>query len=163
MSNPQDHWSSGQRPLNQPFKYVSCYFTPAKRKGETNPLSGPLYCPPPLLYLLPFSHTNILVVNKVIHRFYHHQQHLSQVCIKYSIVFYLSISGYFTNNNFLGPQSFYTLPTLPSLGNGVGHPPPGHTFTIPSISSTSESSQVSNIKKNSVNKKENVLTKFLGC
>jgi paired amphipathic helix protein Sin3a len=38
--------------------------------------------------------------------------------------------------NSTGPQSFYTLPNLPSLGNGVSHPPPGHTFTIPSISST---------------------------
>lgn len=33
----------------------------------------------------------------------------------------------------LGGQSFYPLPSLPSLGNGAGHPQPGHGFNIPSI------------------------------
>lgn len=35
--------------------------------------------------------------------------------------------------NFAGGQPFYPLPSLPSLGNGAGHPQPGHGFSIPSI------------------------------
>lgn len=35
--------------------------------------------------------------------------------------------------NFAGGQPFYPLPNLPSLGNGAGHPQPGHGFSIPSI------------------------------
>ncbi|KAK7681077.1 hypothetical protein QCA50_015915 [Cerrena zonata] len=38
-----------------------------------------------------------------------------------------------------GGQSFYPLPSLPSLGNGAGHPQPGHGFTIPSINPGNDS------------------------
>lgn len=37
-----------------------------------------------------------------------------------------------------GGQAFYPLPSLPSLGNGAGHPQPGHSFNIPSINPTGE-------------------------
>ncbi|RLV93073.1 Transcriptional regulatory protein SIN3 [Spathaspora sp. JA1] len=50
-----------------------------------------------------------------------------------------SIEG---TNFSLGGQPFYPLPSLPSLGNGSGHPQHGHQFTIPSINPSSEPAQL---------------------
>jgi paired amphipathic helix protein Sin3a len=41
-----------------------------------------------------------------------------------------------------GGQPFYPLPSLPSLGSNQSHPPSGHGFNIPSISSVQDQSQM---------------------
>lgn len=45
----------------------------------------------------------------------------------------------------LGNQSFYPLPSLPSLGNGSGHPQGGHGFTIPSINPSNDGVQIGHV------------------
>lgn len=124
MSNHQEPWNNQQRPLGQPFKYVSifCIVYPHRFVLYTN------------IILFFF-----LVVN--IPQYYHHQQRWSKVCLWNTFLILKEKRG--TNQLLIGGQAFYPLPSLPSLGNGSGHHP--HGFNIPSINPASDQIQMGQV------------------